>query len=518
MKRHLPYVVTLFALFLGSLTICFAENSDNIVRYSQFGAVGDGKTDDFDAIVKAHEAANAAGKSVQADPQAVYYIGGGNKTAVVQTDTDWGDAKFIIDDTKVENRNRAVFDVTSRLPVARIKFVKSLKKDQTKIDFGGELPGKSLISVTDKNTLRFIRYGLNQNNGTAQTDVFLVDKDGTVDMTTPIIWDFDTITSLEAYPVDEQTLTLSGGHFTTIANQEESRYAYYSRGIRITRSNVVVDALKHDVTGELDSGAPYGGFITVSLCANVTVQNCTLTGHKIYRTMGRGGGIVSMGTYDISVNRAINTTFRNCRQFNDINDNSRWGIFGSNFCKNILFDNVEFSRFDAHMGVASATIRNSKLGHQGINLIGTGTFLIENSTASGGAFINLRGDYGSFFDGDIVIRNCRFVPRNGAKSEAVIVGGSYSGQHDFGYVCRMPHKITIDGLDIQDVNVPNNYQGPKIFGNFNSKNTSEQYVETYPYVITEEVEICNLKTQSGKPYSVSFNPYMFRNVKITEKK
>ena len=223
-----------------------------------------------------------------------------------------------------------------------------------------------------------------------------------------------------------------------------------------------------------------------------------------------------MGTYDISVNKANNVTFKNCKQTNDIHDSTLWGIFGSNFSKNLVFDTVAFSRFDAHMGVVNATIRNSSLGHQGINLIGAGQFLIENTKVSSYAFINLRGDYGSTWEGDLLIRDCEFLPRNGAQSDAVLLSGNYSGQHDFGYVCYMPKTITIDGLVISDGNPPDNYKGPKIFANFNSAFTSEAYVEKYPYVLTEEVIIKKLTVKSGKPYILSSNPFMFRNVKVTE--
>jgi len=98
----------------------------------------------------------------------------------------------------------------------------------------------------------------------------------------------------------------------------------------------------------------------------------------------------------------------------------------------------------------------------------------------------------------------------------VLIGGRHSGQHNFGYTCYMPRKITIDGLVIHDINPTNNYQGPKIFANFNPAFTSEEFVERYPYVITEEVEIRNLTIKSGKPLIISDNPFMFRNVRVTE--
>ena len=485
------------------------------VTYSKYGAVGDGKTDDFEAIIKAHEAANKAGLPVRADDGAVYYIGKAGKTAEIQTDTYWGNARFIIDDTNVEYRNKNIFNVSSKLPSNVITAVKTLRKNQEKLDLA--LPYASFITVTDDKTMRFIREGPNQNNGSAQTDGFVIDKSGNVDMKAPVIWDFNNISSMTAYPIDDQILTISGGHFTTIANQAESRYTYYARGIGISRSNVVVDGVQHKITGELDHGAPYGGFISIENCSEVLVQNCILSGHKIYSTIGSANVPVTMGTYDINVGPSTNVTFKNCKQFNDINDTSLWGILGSNYSKNLTYDNVVLSRFDAHQGVANATIRNSILGHQGINLIGTGVFLIENSKVCGGAFINLRGDYGSTWEGEIIIRNCEYLPYNGRKSDAVLLNGNNSGQHNFGYICYMPKTITINGLIIDDVNPPDDYRGPKIFAPFNPEFTSEAYVEKYPYVITEKVVMENVTVKSGKPFITSNNPFMFRNVKITIK-
>ena len=112
-----------------------------------------------------------------------------------------------------------------------------------------------------------------------------------------------------------------------------------------------------------------------------------------------------MGTYDISANRALNVSFINCSQTNDINDRTYWGILGSNYCKNMLYDSCVFSRFDAHMGVANATIRNSTLGQMGINAIGSGTLTVENRTIRGTTLVNLRSDYGSTGQGEFVYMN-----------------------------------------------------------------------------------------------------------------
>jgi len=514
-----------FGLFSGNIQASNpSKNSTNrVIYYSEFGAVGDGVTDDFDAIVRAHTTANAMGLPVRADSGATYYIGGANQTALIQTNTDWRNAKFIINDVTVENHDAHIFNIVPSTPVENITSVKTLKKGQKKLDLS--LPYSVLIVVMDTNTKRYMRYGPNVDRGSSQTDIFIVDPNGNVDARTPIIWDFDNITSMVAYPIDSETLTVKGGHFTTIANQ---RYVptianfpdptgwYYKRGISVMRSNVIIDGIYHIVTEELEHGAPYRAFIDISNCSDVTVQNSVLTGRKTYRTIGRAGVPVNMGTYDLHINRSTNVTIRNSRQTNDINDRTFWGIFASNYSKNLTWDSVEFSRFDAHKGVVNTTIKNSSLGHQGINIIGSGLFLLENTKVTGSNLITLRDDYGSTWEGDIIIRNCEFSPRNGQRADAVLITGSNSGQHYFGYPCFMPKKITIDGLVIHDTNPINDYKGPRLFANFTPENVNDDFVTKHPFAITEEVIIRNLTIKSGLSLIISDNPFMFRNVKMTK--
>jgi len=219
-----------------------------LVLYSDFGAQGNGKTDDIEAIAAAHAFANQQNLKVAADNGAIYYIGGKNRTAVIQTDTDFGTAAFIIDDSEVKNRNESVFLVSSGLKPYKPEKISTLKRNQEKIDVA--LPGTSIIIVTNSNVKRYIRFGANQNNGSSQTDIFIADKEGNVDLNAPIIWDFDQITDIKALPIDEKTLTIRGGRFTTIANKAESKYTYYSRGIAIRRSNVILEGLEHRIIGE----------------------------------------------------------------------------------------------------------------------------------------------------------------------------------------------------------------------------------------------------------------------------
>lgn len=497
---------------VAGFAVC-AGQALGALSYESFGAVGDGKADDRKAIVATHAEANRRGESVRATDGKTYYVGGGSECAIVRTDVDFGAAKFVIDDRKPEKIASPLFHLVPDGKEYPLKGVAKLRRGQAEL--GVKPKGPCLIRVANDRVKRYIRYGLNQNSGTSQQETFIVDAEGRIDPAAPIVWDYDTVTRMTAFPMDARTLTVKGGVFVTIANQHESKYHYHSRGFRISRSNVRIEGLRHEVTGELDHGAPYGGFLAISTCANVMVTGCVFTAHRTYKTIGSAGKTVSMGSYDLSVNSAVNVSFVDCRQTTDISDGRYWGLLGSNYSKNLLYDRCEFSRFDAHMGVANATIRNSRLGYMGINAIGFGTLTVENTTVLGSSFINLRNDYGSTWEGDFIIRNCRYVPNAGKwRSAPTIIGGSNHGMHDFGYVCHMPRRIVIDGLEIDDTMHPAHYAGPQIFGWFNPKRKDASYVEKYPYVLTEEVVLRNVRSVSGKPPFIGPNGYMFKDVKI----
>ena len=479
----------------------YTKTFTDYVTYEDFGAVGDGKADDFEAIVKTHEYANAKGLSVFANETAIYYMSGANKTAYIKTNTDWSTARFIVDDTNVKNRSAWLFNIAPSQGSFDItdKVYSSLEIDATNI--GTTLPGKCLVVLTDSNVKRYIRKGLNQNSGSNQTDVILVDENGNIDAETPLIWDFDVITSAVAYPIDTETLTVKGGFFTTLANNAPSEYTYYSRGIQVRRSNTVIDGLYHDIKNEGKTGAPYSAFVSLSVCADVTVKNGTFTGHKKYATIGSAGSSVQMGTYDLGAATSVNAKFINCKQTNDITDINYWGIAGTNYCKNLVYDGCSLSRFDAHQGVLNATVKNSVLGHHGIKLIGSGTALIENTTVLAESLVDFREDYGSTWNGDLIIRNCKFYP---TEISLKIINAVNTEDHDFGYTCYLPERIEIDGLYVNRPGIS------YLFNMVNSKHLYDGYDAEYPVVPPEEIIVNNYSCLFGGSIDVSLNKAIFK--------
>lgn len=487
--------------------------TDRPVNYEAFGAVGDGVADDLPAIVEAHAFANTHSLPVKTKPDATYHLGRRALTAIIATDTDWSTSRFIINDTDVENHRASLFVVRSLLEPVTLKITR-LARDQQRLDV---LPPRDCWVRVENNRKRvYIRRGLNQNNGAPQRDCFILRRDGSIEGA--IDGDYDTVTRVEARPIDERPLVLKGGVFTTTANRlkQDKGYNYWSRNISISRSNTTVVGLTHHVVGETEVGHPYNGFLSVNDCANVTLRDCFVTSHKTYTTIGAAGKPVSMGTYDVSANEVVNFSMIGCRMDN-ICDPTRWGVIGTNFCKNILLENCTLSRMDTHQGVSGTyTIRGCTLGHAGLNAIGRGKLTIENSTLNGRSLLSFRSDYGSTWEGTVVIRNSRWIPSCGAAVQPYLISANNDGTHDFGYPCFMPAEITIDGLHIDDRNHPKDYQGAYLFSDPDGAGTITS--RPFPYRLTERVTIRKLTTASGKKPRISPDAAFATRVQVREEK
>lgn len=508
MRRYLFAIL----LLVVCITMQAVSNHRTYITYEEFGAVGDGVHDDQTAIIAAHKAANESGLPVRAADDKTYYIGKGSEVAVIQTDVDFGKAHFIIDDVVTDDYRAPIFRVESTLKPIDITDVHQLRKEQKQL--GVSLPARSLVFVENNKKKVYIRYGLNQNSGTPQKEVFIADKKGRVDSRSPITWDYDEITRITAYPIDKKTLTIRGGYFTTVANQAESKYNYRGRGIVVNRSNVRVENLTHYVKGEMDHGAPYSGFLDFDFCADVVVTGCLLTPHKTYSTIGSAGKPVSMGSYDITAGYCVNLLIEHGRQTIDIDDRAYWGLFASNFCKNLHMDDMIISRFDAHMGVANVTLTRCTFGHMGVQAVGFGTMLIKDCEMHRNTFVWLREDYGSTWDGDVIIKDCTFRPVRDERS-LTLISGSNSGTHDFGYICHLPRLVRVENLTIDDSGISNSaYSDPTVFGNFRRDTTASDLL---PYSPTEEVILKNIRVVSGKQLKLSPNSGLFMNTRMTTK-
>lgn len=146
--------------------------------------------------------------------------------------------------------NKPIFIVCADKKAFNIKGVKTLMRGQKNL--GVTLPCRCLVEVINNDHKVFIRKGRNQNAGTAQKEVLLVSEDGSIDPSTPVVFNYEKITSIKAIPTDEKPISIKGGTFTTIANRREGDFTYHSRGFSIRRSGTRVEGITHLITGEGD--------------------------------------------------------------------------------------------------------------------------------------------------------------------------------------------------------------------------------------------------------------------------
>ncbi len=525
------------------------------VYYSQFGAKGDGKTDDYAAIVATHAYANEHNLPVKADKGAVYYVCKMNPKnpagALVKTDTDWTGAQFIIDDTKMSlesgetkcwlftvapsedygekfinfagdnslklGLDDKLFDCPDHPTNVSSSVANSMKNKEfaagtTKLQ--GTFREKALYILTTSSYKRWGRKGEANAGKRNQTEAIIVNTDGTIDASTPIQWPWKDIYDVKMFKIDNKVLTVKGGTFTTKANiLNDKNYCY--RGIHVTRSNVLMDGVEHYLDESYGTeeypriGAPYHGFFKLETCAYVTLRNCVFSEHR--RTYLYGNDRNTTAPYDFYAEYACGITLENCKDATDIMDSKRWGT-ASNYCKSFTYDGCTLSRIDAHMGMYNCTVKNCTLGFYGIAAIGFGDLKIENTVSyASDAFLTFREDYGCAWDGDVYIKNCTWVCNTYTPSICKAINFytefDYGFEFDGQYYVHMANTINIDGFvfDVSSLGASGdaalyNTQFLQMFSNtfsgtsriYNDEWLNDKTKNVYPIRPPKEVNLKNL--------------------------
>ena len=428
------------------------------VFYSDFGAVGDGIANDFYAVRAAHAYANENGLSVHAERGKIYRFasGSGSDTITVMTDTYWHGARLVFDDADMRpdmpEYRTPIFTISSahekQLYDINTSPIKSATKGAANIGFR---PGfRAMVILYNDEVRQYIRNaGQISDDGTSQHELVMVDANGNIDSATPLQWNYEKITRLELVNVEDDPITISGddlgqGVVETISNHSPEDDKYLLRVIKIARSNTTFKNVRHVVSGEdvSDQGAPYEGFTHVHSCENVRFENLTLQRYKVFNTYYR--------SYEIRGTLANNVSWLSCNMSNFFAADGytvHQGMMGTNYCKNLSFDNVQFNTFDCHHGCYNVAIKNSRLVY--VSAIGEGALRIENCefyVCSHGCVVWLRSDYGSTWYGDLIMKD--IAVKHSERNSAIILVNSWWEDHWFGYQAKLPANIIIDGLKV----------------------------------------------------------------------
>lgn len=466
------------------------------ITYEDF-ETGSSETEDcYQKIKEAHEYANSNNYEVRATSN-VYNIYKLNDTEpiLIKTNTNWNNAKFIIHDENIKDfkakdypifkiaSNDANKIITDQNVLKEIKLNRNTNKLKALAGYGD-----CICIAYNENKIQYIRYNY-ENSGISQRDIFKIDNDGNI--LNDIQWDFDEVTKIMLIPIPKEQIVVGNGIFqTNLPNDPyEQETGYFNRNIICNRSNTIIKNIKHTVNNNDYIGGPYFGFIKLSYVADVNLIDCELFSHKYN----------SKSSYDLILEYTVNIKVENVKS-NDIDDNSRWGITGTNYTKDITYKNCELNRIDAHSGVRNLTIENSTLGKYGITVVGSGILNLNNvTTLSPSTLVYLRDDYGSTWNGTINIKNCNMAKAINPQIVTFYTNFDSNNQpHNYGYDLHLPN-ITIDGLTINDSNnISAKYPDICIFDNNAVRTGTDNGDVRNNYILPQNINIKNYQTTSGR--------------------
>ena len=324
-------------------------NGRGYVTYEDFGAIGDGVTDDFGAIYKAHAYANEHKLPVKGTPGKTYYIFDtslGTETffkAEIKTNVDWCGANFIIDDRKLSRmrgtpyRAMAGENIFAVMPEDehkpfRIEDKETLERiarqgldmNTKKIDLGIDWNGSVMIIPYNSAHKVFRRRGYTQFAGEPMHEIIVVEADGSISEETPIMFSYSSIDYIDVYKLDPASaITIENGVFTTLESKinhflpndkGELAYTYHGyigRGMEVRRAYTTVKCIKHIVKYGFTiyeraihnlEGAMYNGFFRAAYTNHVTFKDCIMPGRVAY---GINGGYSSYNFGALCVNKIV---------------------------------------------------------------------------------------------------------------------------------------------------------------------------------------------------------------------
>lgn len=406
----------------------------NAVRYEDFGAVGDGVTDDFEAIYNTHIHANATGQKVLGKAGAKYYIGDSfTKTIPVKTSVDFCGATIIINDqgnAAFEFFYLELFTISSDGRVfsgSELSNQNSINKGDTSIPWLSEysdifVGDTALVKVEDETYLHY-EYIMNNPErpwgGIVKSQTFIVDRDGNILNGGSANYDFHSIIKVSVYPYDTKEQVIENGNFKTKKAKTaliESYYGYeyFDRGISVTyKSNLTLKNITHELleepyyAGKYPAFA-YNAFLGISFCSGIKIINSTFDAHTEYEIQRQDLLYTTTPTtHDIDVSSCSNVTIDGLKIYYDkkMIDTRYTEMLRIRNTDNLTMKNSNINGVEI-VGLMGGTIEKSQIGRV-INIVGGGDLVFDEVVRTANkSFIQLIQSYGAYFNGNIAFKNC----------------------------------------------------------------------------------------------------------------
>lgn len=430
----------------------FDERGANV---KWFGAVGDGVTDDGAAIKKAHIYANEHKTSVFY-PKSIYYISETSEIPV-KTCVDFNGSTIIINDNPTVDNKVAVYKIeedsepktyeNDSIPTSlKSKFYKNNKSSNI------ELSAESIrfLEIFDHTKKVYARYGANGGEeGQALTDIVRIDKDGAfIDQLT---YNFTNVTKIIEHEIPKVGITIKNGNFKSVGENIGSKEFrdWYMRGIMVNRSNVLFDNIYHELD-DFDGKQASEGFIKTYSCCQIQIKNSKFQPHLSYESKSSNSPdtMVYGGTYELVNTMTLDIVYDNVIAYSQ--EENIWGAHGGNLNKKVKFTNCQLNRIDSHLPTDTLEITGCTIGRYGVTVVGYGDLIIKDCIFNSDIVLNFREDYGSFWNGNVIIENLYHTPISWHRLFNITPHLDW----DFGIKVRLGYKnIVVKNYIVDDNNI-----------------------------------------------------------------
>lgn len=423
-KRQDKEIKALFSKLQWVIEHMSEQTECGFLTFEQFGAIGDGVTDDSDAIKDCIEKANKTGMSIRCVPNQSYKVSAISQ--VVDCNIDFNGSSLIMPESGIVFTTKRGTDMLINSDIIKRGALEGIV-----------LTNKSFTVTTTMSQGK--RYNSSSENELYYMQHMCTDEDGNF-INTP--WYQDVVSG--------QTWTL-----TNVMDLQPS--------ITIENVKIVMDDTSNTISRFLDC-----------FRNNVHLKNIIVV-NPIN---------VTSGGYLIGLNHCSNCSVSNVRGCNLNLSSSVYGYFLQTFCasdivvedvqlsgkgwgwnantavSNMAFRHCNVNRIDVHYNWYGYFVADDcfisglqsviNIGGMGYGLFKVSNCAIEKDSLFTSAFINFRNDAPAIFDGEVLIENCVFN-YNGSESDnavGLLFSAAFTDKKDFS-VGNLT--ITLKGCEFNNV-------------------------------------------------------------------